>query len=108
VRAPSARIERTFDALGDPTRRSILRLLARGPQPVGALAARLPVSRPAVSQHLRVLERARLVQSKAQGRRTVVALAPEGFTLASQWLDSLWPEALERFRALAEQSWRDR
>jgi DNA-binding transcriptional ArsR family regulator len=97
--------ERTFDALGNATRRSILRMLADGPQPVGALADRLPVSRPAVSQHLRVLEGARLVRSEVQGRRTLVALDRAGLEAAATWLHTLWPEALARFQTLAEETW---
>jgi DNA-binding transcriptional ArsR family regulator len=81
-------------------------MLAAGPRPVGELAAKLPVSRPAVSQHLRVLERARLVRSEVQGRRTLVALDRAGIEAAATWLQTLWPEALARFRELAEESWK--
>lgn len=94
--------ELALEALGDPTRRALLRLLASGPRTVGALAGPLSVSRPAVSQHLRVLEGAHLVRFEAEGRRHLYRLDPEGFNQTRQWLDSLWPLALDRFAALAE------
>jgi DNA-binding transcriptional ArsR family regulator len=100
--------DRSFEALGNGTRRAILRMLVAGPRPVGELAQQLPVSRPAVSQHLRVLERARLVRSEVRGRRTVVALDHAGLEAAATWLQTLWPEALARFQALAEESWKGR
>jgi DNA-binding transcriptional ArsR family regulator len=105
---PLTRADATFDALGNATRRSILRLLAKGPLPVGALANRLPVSRPAVSQHLRVLEGARLVRSKVNGRQTMVSLDKTGLMNAATWMSTLWPEALDRFKALAEETWNER
>lgn len=97
--------ELALDALGDPTRRALLRLLAGGPQSVGALAGPLRVSRPAISQHLRVLEGAHLVRFEAEGRRHLYRLDPDGFNQTRLWLDSFWPLALDRFAALAEQSW---
>ncbi|MEZ4236471.1 MAG: ArsR family transcriptional regulator [Myxococcota bacterium] len=72
---------------------------------MGDIAAAFPISRPAVSKHLRVLEQARLVTHHAAGTRHVYALRPEGFGAARAWLDAFWPEALSRFAALAEQSW---
>jgi DNA-binding transcriptional ArsR family regulator len=105
---PSALPRRAFDALGNQTRREILQLLRGGPTSVGRLAGRLPVSRPAVSQHLRVLERAHLVRCEPRGRTTVVELRTDGLVAAMRWLDGLWPEALARFAALADATWRER
>lgn len=97
-----------LDALGGSTRRGVLRLLSAGPLPVGALAGPLGVSRPAISQQLRLLEAARLVAFEANGRSNLYTLNPEGLGLARGWLDTLWPLALDRFAALAEQSWQRR
>lgn len=91
-----------FDALGDATRREIVRLLAEGPRSVGELAAHLPVSRPAVSQHLRVLASAELVAAHAEGTRRVYRLDGSGATQAREFLDRMWDSALDRFTALAE------
>jgi DNA-binding transcriptional ArsR family regulator len=82
--------EAVLDALGDPTRRRIVEQLSRGPVPVGALAARLPVGRPAVSKHLRVLEGAGLVEHRSVGTRNLYALAPQGLTALQQWLVQTW------------------
>src|SRR5256885_15074999 len=75
-----------FDALGEPVRRRILELLRDGPTPVGRLADRLPVGRPAVSKHLRVLSDAGLIEHRSAGTRNLYALAPEGMAAAQQWL----------------------
>jgi DNA-binding transcriptional ArsR family regulator len=83
-----------FDALGDPTRRRIVQRLRPGPLPVGELAADLPVGRPAVSKHLKVLEGAGLVVHHSIGTRNLYALAPPGFTALQQWLIGTWDEAL--------------
>jgi DNA-binding transcriptional ArsR family regulator len=95
-----------FDALGDPTRRLIVEQLRRGPVPVGALAERLPVRRPAVSKHLRVLEGAGLVEHRSVGTRNLYALAPQGFSALQRWLVHTWDAALgafsERVAAAAE------
>ena len=90
-----------LDALGNRTRRDILSLLNERPQPVGAIAARLPVSRPAVSRHLRVLQDAGLVDYRAQGRRNVFYLKPGGFRQAQTYLQQFWDEALANFQRLA-------
>ena len=79
-----------LDAVGDSTRRDILRLLAEKPQSVGDLAGRLPVSRPAVSQHLRVLSNADLVSAEAQGTRRVYRLDGSGAAEGRAFFDSLW------------------
>jgi DNA-binding transcriptional ArsR family regulator len=91
-----------FEALGDPTRRGILELLRRGPRPVGAIAAELPVSRPAVSQHLRVLEAARLVRHQRDGTRNVYSLDTEGLAELRAWVEAFWDDALARFAEAAE------
>ncbi len=89
-------------ALGDPTRRAIFELLAEGPTPVGELAAQLPVSRPAVSQHLKVLKVAGLVLDRAEGTRRVYQLNPEGVASMRAYLDRFWDQALADFKAYAE------
>ena len=94
-----------LDALGNPTRRAIVRLLADGARPVGDIAREFPISRPAISRHLRVLEEARLVRGTATGTRNVFELDRRGFEAASAWLGSFWDEALRDFAALAESSW---
>jgi DNA-binding transcriptional ArsR family regulator len=88
--------------LGDPTRRAIFELLARRPSSVGELAEQLPISRPAVSQHLRVLKDGGLVVSEAQGTRRVYRLNPEGITALRAYLDRIWTDALAAFQKAAE------
>ncbi len=90
-----------LDALGDPTRRHVFELLRTGPRSVGELAAELPVSRPAVSQHLRVLEDARLVSHRRQGTRNLYELDAAGVVVLRDWVDAFWSEALTRFKAVA-------
>jgi DNA-binding transcriptional ArsR family regulator len=99
--------DRVLEALGDPTRRAIVNVLGPGPLAVGELAARLPVSRPAVSQHLRVLERAGLVRGTPSGRRRLYALDRRGFCAARDWLDGFWTKGLADFAALAEATWNE-
>ena len=89
--------ELAFDALGDPMRRRIVEGLRRGPLPVGELAARLPVGRPAVSKHLKVLEGAGLVEHRSVGTRNLYALAPAGFVALQQWLVQTWDAALNAY-----------
>jgi DNA-binding transcriptional ArsR family regulator len=91
-----------LDALGDPTRRQVFELLRSGPRSVGELASELPVSRPAVSQHLRVLENAGLVTHKSVGTRHVYALNGDGVVELRAWVEGFWDEALARFQAAAE------
>jgi len=88
--------------LGDPTRRAIFELLARKPCSVGELAKRLPVSRPAVSQHLRVLKDGGLVASRSEGTRRVYRLDPDGVGALRAYLDGIWGEALRAFQMAAE------
>jgi len=87
--------------LGDPTRRAIFELLARNPSSVRELAERLPVSRPAVSQHLRVLKDGGLVVSRAEGTRRVYQLNPVGVNALRTYLDRIWDEALLAFHKAA-------
>jgi DNA-binding transcriptional ArsR family regulator len=87
-----------LDALGDPTRRQVFELLRRGPRSVGELAAELPVSRPAVSQHLRVLEDAGLVTHHKDGTRNLYGLNGNGVVELRSWIDGFWDEALARFK----------
>ena len=91
-----------LDALGDPTRRQIFELLRGGPRSVGALAEELPVSRPAVSQHLRVLENAGLVVHTRAGTRHLYELDSAGVGVLRDWVDGFWNEALARFKAVAD------
>jgi DNA-binding transcriptional ArsR family regulator len=79
-----------FNAIADPNRRYLLEELRRGPKTVTELAGGLPVSRPAVSQHLKVLLDAGLVKAKAEGTRRVYAVSPEGFLRLNIWLDQFW------------------
>jgi DNA-binding transcriptional ArsR family regulator len=90
-----------LDALGDPTRRQIFESLKSGPRSVGELAAGLPVSRPAVSQHLRVLKAAGLVSDRKDGTRRVYRIEPDGVARVRDYFDEFWSEALERFREAA-------
>ena len=91
-----------LDALGDPTRRQVFALLRPGPRSVGEIAAELPVSRPAVSQHLRVLEDAGLVAHTKQGTRHLYSLDSSGVAVLREWVEGFWDEALARFKAAAE------
>jgi DNA-binding transcriptional ArsR family regulator len=92
-----------FEALADPTRREIFERLARKPAAVGKLAARLTVSRPAVSQHLKVLKDAGLVTVDEQGTRRVYRIDPGGIAAMREYLDRFWDQALAAFKAVAEE-----
>jgi len=91
-----------LDALGDATRRAILARLLTGPLPVVELARDLPVSRPAVSQHLRVLKEAHLVTDRAEGTRRVYALNPHAFASLRDYFDQFWTQALDAFKQRVE------
>jgi DNA-binding transcriptional ArsR family regulator len=95
--------ERALDALGDPTRRLIFKRLRGGARSVGQLAKGMDVSRPAVSQHLRVLKDARLVTDRAEGTRRLYAVDSRGVEALRDWLDGFWDEALGAFKSAAEQ-----
>ena len=95
--------EIALQCLADPTRRAVFERLRRGPQAVGALATGLPVSRPAVSQHLKALKQAGLVSDRAEGTRRVYYIDPDGLGKLRRWLDQFWDEALESFKHEVEQ-----
>src|SRR5450755_2016352 len=86
-----------FDALGEPVRQRILELLHEGPTPVGRLAERLPVGRPAVSKHLRVLSNAGPIEHHSVGTRNLYVLAPDGMAAAQQWLVRTWDTVLAAY-----------
>jgi len=90
--------------LADPTRRRVFERLRHGPRPVNLIAAGLPVSRPAVSQHLKALKQAGLVVERSEGARRIYSLRREGLMELREWLDSFWGDALEAFRLEAEKS----
>ena len=91
-----------FGALGDPHRRDILRLLSEGDKPVLQIAAALPISRTAVSRHLRLLKEAGLVAEQAQGTRRIYHLRDEGLRAVQAYLEQVWGDAGRRFRLMAE------
>jgi DNA-binding transcriptional ArsR family regulator len=95
-----------LEALGDGTRREIMERLRRGPRPVGELAAGLPVSRPAVSQHLRVLKEAGLVTERKDGTRRIYGVEPKAIAELRAYFDSFWEQALAGFKQAAEQKGR--
>ena len=96
-----------MDALGDPTRRAIFEQLRRGPRAVGEIASELPVSRPAVSQHLRVLKDVGLVTERREGTRRLYRLDPDGLGELRDYFDGFWTEALAGFKAAAERERRN-
>ena len=91
-----------FAALSDPTRREVFERLGRGPAAVGELAQGMPVSRPAVSQHLKVLKEAGLVTDRPDGTRRVYQIDPRGLGQIRAWLDQFWDAALDAFKAEVE------
>jgi DNA-binding transcriptional ArsR family regulator len=91
-----------LEALGDPNRRAILEVLARGSRPVGEIADELPISRPAVSRHLRLLKAAELVDDEPDGTRRVYRLRAEGVEAVYGYFESMWGEAFARYRLVAE------
>jgi DNA-binding transcriptional ArsR family regulator len=94
--------EQAFDALGDPTRRAVLKRLRDGARSVGEIAEGMDVSRPAVSQHLKILKAARLVTVHAVGTRRVYAVDASGIVSLRKWLEGFWDEALTAFKTVAE------
>ena len=95
-------------ALGDPTRRAVFELLADGPRAVGELAGRLPVTRPAVSQHLKVLKEAGLVIDRPDGTRRLYELNPDGIGAVRAYFDRFWNQALISFKQRVEQHQEER
>src|SRR2546423_12561411 len=98
-----AAYQEALGALADPTRRAIFERLAECPRAVGELAAELPVSRPAVSQHLKVLKGAGLVADRAVGTRRIYQLDPDGVGALRGYLDRFWNQALAAFKTAVEQ-----
>jgi DNA-binding transcriptional ArsR family regulator len=94
--------ERVLDALGDPTRRAVLKRLRGGGRSVGEIAQGMEVSRPAISQHLKILKAARLVTVQAEGTRRVYAVDSRGIESLRKWLEGFWGEAFTAFKAMAE------
>ena len=97
--------EATFQALADPTRRAVLDLLRRGGQPAGQIASAFPVSRPAISKHLRLLRRAHLVSEKRQGRHRLYQLNPEPLRAVDSWLEQyrvFWSASLANLKTFVE------
>ena len=95
--------EQVLDALGDPTRRAVFKRLRAGARSVNDIARGMDVSRPAVSQHLKILKAARLVADRAEGTRRLYAVDTHGIDALRKWLDGLWDDALDAFKAAAEQ-----
>lgn len=93
---------RLISALADPTRRAVLERLKDGPRPVGEIARDLPVTRPAVSQHLKVLKDAGLVADRSVGTRRIYYIDPKGLGAMRAWLDQFWEAALDAFKLAAE------
>jgi DNA-binding transcriptional ArsR family regulator len=96
--------ELVLEALGDRQRRAIVKMLADSPRPVHALAAELPISRPAVSRHLRVLKDAGLVIDVPAGNERIYQLRSEGIDALRRYVDDVWGEALARYRLFADNS----
>jgi DNA-binding transcriptional ArsR family regulator len=94
--------EQALNALGDPTRRAVFARLRGRARSVGEIAAGMDVSRPAVSQHLKILKAARLVTDRAEGTRRLYAVDTRGIEALHQWLDGFWDEALSAFKHAAE------
>jgi len=94
--------------LADPTRRKVFERLRAGPRAVKFIAAGLPVSRPAVSQHLKALKDAGLVEERSEGVQRIYSLRREGLMELREWLDSFWGEAMEAFKLEAERSHREK
>jgi DNA-binding transcriptional ArsR family regulator len=95
-----------LEALADPTRRKVFERLRSGPSSVGRLAAGMPVSRPAVSQHLKVLKEAGLVNEERDGARRIYRIDPHGLGRLRAWLDQFWESALDAFKAEAEKDFK--
>lgn len=99
-----ANANRVFAALHDPTRRAVLERLRNGPLAVGELARGLPVTRPAVSQHLKVLKEAGLVDDRSEGTRRIYQIDPKGLGAMRGWLDQFWEAALDAFAVQVERN----
>ena len=93
---------RLISALADPTRRAVFERLKEGPRPVGEIASGLPVTRPAVSQHLKILKDAGLVADRSVGTRRIYYIDPKGLGAMRAWLDQFWEASLDAFKLAAE------
>lgn len=103
--SPARNPEVTFQALADPTRRAVLDLLRRGSQPAGQIASAFPLSRPAISKHLRLLRRAHLVREHREGRHRVYQLNPEPLRAVDSWIEQyrvFWAASLNNLKAFVE------
>jgi DNA-binding transcriptional ArsR family regulator len=103
--SPARNQEATFQALADPTRRAVLDLLRRGSQPAGQIASAFPVSRPAISKHLRLLRRAHLVREHREGRNRVYELNPQPLQAVDSWIEQyrvFWAASLNNLKAFVE------
>ena len=103
-----ANASHAFVALSDPTRRAVFEKLACGPRAVGEIARDLPVSRPAVSQHLKLLKEAGLVTDRSEGTRRIYQIDPAGLGAMRAWLDQFWESALAAFAAEVERTEKER
>ncbi|MEJ2601166.1 MAG: metalloregulator ArsR/SmtB family transcription factor [Anaerolineales bacterium] len=92
----------SFDALADPTRRQLIEMLRQGPHSVNELAEALPVSQPAVSQHLKVLKRAHLVKSRKQGNQRIYTINADGLAELRDYVEGLWQDVLTAFQEAAD------
>ncbi|CAN5407096.1 metalloregulator ArsR/SmtB family transcription factor [soil metagenome] len=99
----SSNYEKAFNALGDPTRRAIFEKLRTRPLSVAVIAEGLTVSRPAVSQHIKVLKEARLIRVQRQGTKNLCQIDTDGILIMRAYLDRFWDTALDAFKAIAEQ-----
>src|SRR5438270_13832491 len=99
-----ANANQVFAALHDPTRRAVFERLRNGPRPVGDIARGLPVTRPAVSQHVKVLKEAGLVADRSEGTRRIYYIDPKGLGAMRAWLDQFWAAALAAFAAEVERT----
>jgi DNA-binding transcriptional ArsR family regulator len=97
-----------LDALGDPTRRAIFERLVNGPLAVGDIAKKLPVSRPAVSQHLKVLKEAKLVRDHASGTRRLYQIDQKGLEMLRAYFERFWDDALDAFKRAAEDTYKEK
>ena len=104
--ASALRVERALDALGDPTRRAVFRRLRKGNRSVREIADGMDVSRPAVSQHLKVLKSAGLIVVRVDGSRRLYGIDPHGIEGLRNWLDGFWDGTLTAFKQAAEQEQR--
>lgn len=103
VEGQNPEAERILDALGHQTRRTIVQLLRTGPMPVGAIAAHFPISRPAISKHLRILQQAGLVNYRGHGASNIFYLQPASFQSLRHYFEDFWDEGLTNFRRAAEE-----